>query len=74
MMGSMGLDISPNNEARLGAKARELGLSVDALLERLMNEGADLVASGPCDTPELPAWHLGARSSFHRRDIYDDVS
>jgi len=75
IMGSMGLDISPNTETRLAAKARELGLSIDAFLERLMNEGGDLAACAPPDAiPELPVWHLGAHSSFHRWDIYDDVS
>jgi len=70
----MGLDISASTETRLAAKARALGLSIDALLERLMNDGADLAACAPPDAiPELPAWHLGAHSGFHRRDIYDDL-
>ena len=71
----MGLDISPDTETRLATKARELGLSIDAFLERLMNESGGLAASTPHNTiPELPTWHLGARGSFHRRDIYDDVT
>lgn len=49
----MGLDISPKTEIRLAAKARELGLSIDALLERLMNENSDLtVAADRRTTPE----------------------
>lgn len=70
----MGLDISPKTETRLATKASELGLSVDALLERLMNENGDpTVAADRRSAPELPAWHLGARGSFRRQDIYDDV-
>ncbi len=69
----MTLDISPETQARLIAKAQEQGLSVDALLERLIND------SGPLKTlatnreiRELPVWDLGVRGSLHRRDIYDD--
>jgi hypothetical protein len=40
----MSLDISPETEARLTAKALEQGLSVDALLERLLNDAAKLEA------------------------------
>jgi hypothetical protein len=70
----MGLEISSDTETRLAAKARDLGLSIDAFLERLMNENGDLTAPVLHGTaPELPAWHLGARSGFHRQDIYDDV-
>jgi hypothetical protein len=70
----MGIDISTKTETRLAAKAGELGLSIDALLERLMNENGDLTdAAGHCTTTELPKWHLGACGSFRRRDIYDDV-
>lgn len=70
----MGLDISPNTETRVAAKARELGLSIDAFLERLLSESDNLGGCAPRGSgPELPAWHLGARSSFHRRHIYDDA-
>ena len=70
----MSLDISLKTEARLAAKAREQGLSVDAFLERLLNDAGDLTtgtANGA--PPDLPVWHLGLRGSLHRRDIYDDV-
>ena len=70
----MSLDISLKTEARLAAKAREQGLSIDAFLERLLNDAADLPASTTNGgAPELPVWHLGVRGSLHRRDIYDDV-
>jgi hypothetical protein len=70
----MSLDISLTTEARLAAKAREQGLSLDSLLERLINDSGDLaVTTGNGDTQELPVWHLGAKSDLRRRDIYDDV-
>jgi hypothetical protein len=62
----------PETEARLLAKAQEQGVSIDALLEQLMNETeAPPAANGKA--PELPAWHLGTKSSLRRCDIYDDV-
>jgi len=70
----MSLDISLKTEARLAAKAREQGLSVDAFLERLLGDASDLTANAANGkVPELPVWHLGVRGSLHRRDIYDDV-
>ena len=70
----MSLDISPETEARLAARAQEQGLSINALLERLLNDAGDLPASTANDeAPVLPARYLGVRGSLHRRDIYDDV-
>jgi len=70
----MSLDISLETEARLAAKAREQCLSVDAFLERLLNDADDLPADATNGAvPQLPVWHLGVRGSLHRRDIYDDV-
>jgi len=70
----MSLDISLKTEARLVAKAQERGLSVDAFLERLLNDAGDLTASAANgEAPVLPARYLGVRGSLHRRDIYDDV-
>lgn len=81
----MSLDISSEIEARLAAKAREQGLSVDAYLERLMEphqgvRGLDILkeagiqpegtANG--DAPHLPVWNLGVRGSLRRVEIYDD--
>ena len=55
----MGIDISTKTETRLAAKAGELGLSIDALLERLMNENGDLTdAAGHCTTTELSLIHI----------------
>ena len=70
----MSLVISLETETRLAAKAREQGLSIDAFLERLLNDAGDLTAGATNGgAPQLPVWHLGVRGSLHRRDIYDDV-
>jgi hypothetical protein len=70
----MSLDIPTETAERLAAKAREQGLSINALLERLLNGAGDPTPSAANGkTPILPAWHLGVRGSLHRRDIYDDV-
>jgi hypothetical protein len=47
----MGLDISPQTEARIRQEAQRQGISVDALLKRLMNDQATAVR----------AYQLGAR-------------
>jgi hypothetical protein len=73
----MNLDISLDTEARLAAKASEQGLSISALLERLLDlDNADDLPAGATsgDAPQLPVWHLGLRGSLHRRNIYGDVS
>jgi hypothetical protein len=70
----MTIEISPETESRLSAKAREEGVSVDALIVRLLGEAGDLTpqtTSG--DVPKLPIRYLGVIGSLHRRDIYDDV-
>ena len=68
----MTIEISPEIEARLIHEARKQGISIETLLERLVNER--LAAPEPIKSvPELPAWHLGAVGSLRRVDIYDDV-
>jgi len=69
----MGLDISPQTEARIRQEAQRQGITVDALLERLMNDRAAGAAVGEDQAPELPVLHLGPMGALHRRDIYDDV-
>ena len=69
----MSIDISRETEARLTDEARKQGISVDALLERLMSEFRAHADAGVRSTPELPVWHLGGAGSLHRRDIYDDI-
>jgi hypothetical protein len=69
----MSLEISQQTETRLAAIAREQGLTVDAFLQRLLGGTAGAATSAPDRrAPELPVWHLGARS-LCRADIYDDV-
>jgi len=67
----MRLDISLETQARLVAKAREQGLSIDALLERLLNDDEMPARAANGEAPELPVRHLGVRGSLHRRDIYN---
>jgi len=69
----MSIEISRETEARLIDEAQKLGISVDVLLERLMNELGASHAAGNGAIPELPILHLGAVGALHRRDIYDDV-
>ncbi|HLK62728.1 MAG TPA: hypothetical protein VKU19_04785 [Bryobacteraceae bacterium] len=81
----MSLDLSLETEARIEARAKEQGMSIDAYLERLMTPpvgvpGLEILKQAgiqPRTTangdPVLPARYLGVRGSLHRRDIYDDV-
>ena len=69
----MNIEISVETEARLTGEARKQGISVNALLERLMSERRATAGAGVCSAPELPVWHLGGAGSLHRRDLYDDV-
>jgi hypothetical protein len=69
----MSLTISDRTEARLNEEARRQGISVDALLERLMNERTPGASEQKSKAPELPVWPVAVIGSLHRRDIYDDV-
>ena len=69
----MSIEISRETEAHLTDEARRQGISVDALLERLMSEFRANASSGARPFPELPVWHLGGAGCLHRRDIYDDL-
>ena len=65
----MSIEISRETEASLANEARRHGISVDALLERLMNERrATSHAAGAELSPELPVWHLAGTGDLHRRD------
>lgn len=68
----MSIQVSPATEDRLAEAARQQGITIEALLDRLLaKEAAD---SPPVKDPlALPTWRLGAMGSLHRRDIYDDV-
>ena len=69
----MSIEISRETEIRLTGEARRQGVSVDVLLERLINElGATAPATGTGSIAELPTLHLGPMGALDRRDIYDD--
>jgi hypothetical protein len=68
----MSIEVSRETEARLTNEAGRQGISVEALLERLMSKCA-ATAHVAGAVPELPVWHLGVVGPLHRRDIYDDV-
>ena len=68
------MDISSETEARITDEARRQGVSVDALLARLISERAAAAYIEVADAPsKLPLLHLGVIGALHRRDIYDDV-
>jgi len=69
----MSINLPPPAEARLIEAAQRQGISVDALMERLINEHVAGASGDSREAPELPVWHLGPTGSLHRRDIYDDV-
>jgi hypothetical protein len=69
---AMSIEISQENQARLAAEARRLGISEDALLARFLSEHAALIKPAQSATT-LPVWHLGGGGALHRRDIYTDV-
>ena len=66
----MSIQISPETETLLAKEARRQGLSVDALLQRLI---VQFSAGTGREVPELPVLHLGPMGPLHRRDIYDDA-
>jgi hypothetical protein len=67
----MTLHLAPEVEARLAEEARRQGVSVEVLLERLINER--VIGAERREGSSLPVWHLGGGGPYHRRDIYDDV-
>ena len=69
----MSIEIAHETEARLVDEARRQGISVDALLERLIDERVPTAPATTAPALELPILHLGAMGAFHRRDIYDDA-
>jgi hypothetical protein len=70
----MSIDISNEIEARLTEEARRLGITIDALLERLMSErGAAAHLGHGGSASEVPILHLGAMGPLYRRDFYEDA-
>ena len=68
----MTIQVSPETETRIADEARRRGVSVDTLLQCLIDERAALTR-GMTTRPALPVWHLGSLGALHRRDIYDDA-
>jgi hypothetical protein len=68
----MSIEISRETEARLNNEARRLGISLDALLERFVEERA-ATPQPVRSISDLPIWRLGGVGALHRRDIYDDA-
>ena len=58
----MSIEISRETEVRLAA--RKLGISVDALLARLISEHAALTQPAQ-PVAGLPVWHLGGADALH---------
>ena len=70
----MSLTISQNTEARLMEEAHRQGLSVDALIERLMNESAPAaVAPGRRAAPTVFEQGLGMFRSPEDAALIDEV-
>lgn len=70
----MTIEIAPEIEARLIEAARKQGISVEALLQRLMDDRDVKVPAVPNGlVSKLPSLHLGAVGSLRREEIYDDV-
>ncbi len=71
------LDLNPEIEQGLLAQARERGVSLDDYLQEIVSKQALVAAASPAAANgkalKLPILHLGAISSLHRRDIYDDA-
>jgi hypothetical protein len=71
----MTLHVSQQTEARLTEEARRQGISVDALIERLMNERT-AIGPGPNGAPEAPTVFeqgLGLFSSPEDAALIDEV-
>lgn len=69
----MSIEISRETEARLVDAARAQGISVGALLDRLIGVRRATTPAAVRSAPGLPVWHLGGSGPLHRRDIYDDA-
>ena len=68
----MSLEISQEIQARLADEAQKEGVSIEALLQRLMDKHEENMRKTGV-SPQLPVWHLGAKGPLHRRDIYNNV-
>jgi hypothetical protein len=69
----MSIEVSQEVETRLSDEARRQGVSLDVLLERLVDGLGTQVSDPATAIPELPKLHLGHMGTLRRREIYDDV-
>ncbi len=69
----MEVHFTPDQEAQLAQIATKTGTNAERLVKdaalRLLEDERHF----PSAPAELPALHLGAMTSLHRRDIYDDA-
>jgi len=70
----MSIEISQETEGRLVAEATRLGVSLETLLEQLLDDlevRAPAAPDGP--RPALPTFHLGAVGTLRRSEIFGDA-
>jgi hypothetical protein len=64
------VDLSVEEAARLTARAETEGISIDALVRRVLTE---VVAEESKTIPRLPEWPGRVIGSLRREDLYEDV-
>jgi aspartate aminotransferase-like enzyme len=69
----MSLNVSEQTATQITEAAQREGLSVDALLQRMMKERCGSEADKGSSSLGLPVLRLGPMGPLHRRDIYNDV-
>lgn len=62
--------LPPELESQVAEKARVLGISTEAYVERVLREAA---VETPRDNVPLPKWPGCTLGSLHRKDLYDEV-
>jgi hypothetical protein len=71
------IELTPQEEARLTARAKAEGVSVDAFVGRVLKEvatqAADVAIKTPIRVPALPKWPGQVIGELRREDIYKDV-
>ncbi len=69
------LDLNPEVEESLAAKAKERGVSLEAYVKEIVSQ--QILAGAPSTqrdkVPQIPIRHLGDVGSLRREDIYDDI-
>ena len=70
------VDLTPEEEVRLAARARAQGVSIHAFVRNVLKQ----VAISPDDMPpetvqsaDLPAWPGSVIGQLRREDIYEDL-